>query len=286
MAEYITERYSQVEESVSVKYHLDRGNNTQVMIAVDVDDVITDPYLKYTHTNALGHTLAVLFFATVGLFGNGLIIYIYQNSKAKNGSVYMRILAVIDMVTLCVILPIFPFIQYFLRYSASLYILLYGSLVVNTTFLHMWVMQAMTVERTVAVFKPFKIKYWRRPIQRIMFTLAVTHVVWNILSIFNFTIINTSPSMKRHVLGIIGNFISKAAFKVNLWLSILSVVTLFSAYAAVIIKLYCHGNTMNKLKKKRYKVGERSPANNVTDDDDATIKLESPHTTIAVAASR
>lgn len=129
-----------------------------------VDAVIA----SLTNTSIWVHVTAVFFFAVVGLTGNGITIYLYRTrDELKGGQFYPTVLAIVEVTALCTILPMYPFLGY-LQNWGYLFFVCYESFAVA----YVWIILAMTIERFMAVFKPFTIQTTSRRLRRVVLALA------------------------------------------------------------------------------------------------------------------
>lgn len=206
-----------------------------------IKTVTSDPYLEYSYTSPLEHALVVTFFATVGLFGNGLTIHIYRQKRRSMAKTYIMALAVVDIVALTTMLPFAPFLKYTSEYSALN--TLFTCIAHSIMYLYMWILFAMTVERFIAVFLPFKLKQWRQLIQRTIFVLcAVNVIISNVGSVLlDFT--SYMDQEEYYWLKIIN--------ALNDDVIVLPLIFIIIAYIAIVLKMRNEGKTLNKCKTSR-----------------------------------
>lgn len=77
--------------------------------------------LNFDLYSPVQHILTILFFLIVGFVGNGLTIHIYRKKTNQAGASYILALAIVDIVTLCTILPAYPFLKTLRDHYGSAY---------------------------------------------------------------------------------------------------------------------------------------------------------------------
>lgn len=230
-----------------------------------------DPFVMYSYTSPLEHAMAVMFFLVVGLFGNSITIHIYRRKANKVGGTYIRALAYIDVFMLVMMLPVYPFLEQ-LETSYIVLYFVYLGIIQSLSNMYLWILVTMTLERVVAVFRPFKLRKMRKPIQRVMLALSLTQVViiWVEESLYiamtwdrNREILSNSLLLKV-VLGI--------EYRVAIGIIWVTIATVLVAYPAIIYQLV-YGNAMKKYadKERRAKKEERANARRETTNDIATV---------------
>lgn len=171
----------------------------------------------------LAHTMAILLFASLGLFGNGLTIHIYRK-KTQASRRYILALAVVDIATLLILLPVWPFMEMFrenYRFLARLVVYVRTSV----TFLYLWILLAITAERTVAVFQPLTLKRWRKRIQMIVFSLSLSHLITQMIVI----LVDRSEVSEEKF--------ARSVMRAGLVFATLTIAFILAAYSAIIYKL-------------------------------------------------
>lgn len=205
---------------------------------------------EFEHSSILQHALAVLIFAALGLFGNGLTIHIYRKkiTKGGGGNYYIQALAIVDIFALCTLLPMNPFMTTILPRMKHDFMTVYNIYVIlasSVALQYLWILLAMTIERLVAVFKPLKIKLLRKPIQRSILGLSLSHFA---LKVFHFFLLTFKLS----------DTISMVIYKLDEVIVFLILSAILVAYPAIIYKLLRHGSAMSECTDTN---AEHEPAN-------------------------
>lgn len=241
------------DEFTTEMYDSDTITTSDVPAVKGSDAAVTGGfYPEYEHTSRLEHALAVTFFATVGLFGNALTIHIYRTRITKGGSTYIKALAIVDIIALCTILPMNPFMEW-MRNDSALMFNIYVILSSCTALGYLWILLAMTIERLVAVFKPFKIKQLKKPIQRSILALSMSHLVLQVFHFFSLTFY-------------LSDAVSTVVYTIDQAMAVLTISAILLAYPAIIYKLLSHGSTMSKFGAKK-KNRRRQQAKTGADDN-------------------
>lgn len=198
------------------------------------ENATTDPYRAYSFTSSLEHTLIVVLLAIIGLLGNALTIHIYRMKRAKVGTTYTLVLASVDIIALCTILPAYPFLKTMKRdYPLLLNIFVY--LIATVSVAYLWILLAMTVERVVAVFRPFRLKQVRKPIERVLLGMCLSHLVLQVVRFF----VRLNESHQEVDIGSI-------IHTINMVFIVITVVIIVIAYPANIHKLMQLGGVLLK----------------------------------------
>lgn len=238
----------------------------------EVEESKDDDAFVYSYTTFIVGVFTVIFFATVGLFANGVTIHVTRKKKNKVGTIYIMALAIVDVTTLCTILPMMPFIEILQKeYEGVFYTSYYVTVAIAMTYL--WILLAMTLERLVAVFRPFQLKQLRLPIQRAVLVLGTVH----------FTI--TAIRCILHVFGISSETQLYIYSKIGSSITFLLISAILIAYPAIIVKLASHGHAITKSKDngKRQQKSTNTPKDNVAistqNDFQAESRFEHVHCT-------
>lgn len=218
------------------------GHNTSRV--KHISDTLTDPFKAYTYTSPLEHVLIVVFIAFVGLVGNGLTVHIFRRKIKRVGSTYILVLAGVDILALCTILPAYPFIKTF-KTNYVVFFNIFLCLMSSVAVTCLWTLLAMTIERVVAVFRPFQLKIWRKPIERGIFGLGFIHVMLQVIRL-------GIRIKERNVLPEYGISFGSLINILNLSFTMISVFIIILAYPAIIYKLVQLGSGMMKCKDRKY----------------------------------
>lgn len=134
------------------------------------EEEFEDPVVaSLTTTSTWIHITAALFFSLIGLPGNGMTIYVFNTRlELEAGKFYPTVLAIVDVMALCILLPLYPFLGYLPLTLLRLFFACFESV----TYSYIWIILAMTIERFLAVFKPFTIQTTGRRLRRIVLGLA------------------------------------------------------------------------------------------------------------------
>lgn len=120
--------------------------------------------------------ILVAIIAAIGLAGNGLTIHVYRTrDELKARKFYPLVLAMVDIFALCTMLPLNtlvvntnPHIYRAIRLTSGTVLIAY-----------IWIILAMTIERFLAVFKPFNYGMTRRKLRKVILALTTVHICTN-----------------------------------------------------------------------------------------------------------
>lgn len=184
--------------------------------------ILTD--LSRYDTPIIANVICIIAVITIGGTGNGFVLYIYSR-KMKEGNIFIRILAFLDLAFIFTILPHFPFMKeyYIMKANGNTWPL-------NTYVAWMFFLfnvQAMAIiflaiDRALAVCSPLSYKTKHKRVVK-MYTGIVVYFSHVIIIALNYNIAN--PRQRQIV-----------ALYIGLHL-ILFLSTLFVSYSVIIYKI-------------------------------------------------
>ena len=182
----------------------------------------------FNQISTIEHIFAVTIIGLACFLGNGIVIHIYRQKQGyAGGKMYIILLATIDIFACCTLLPAFPLMTLdLMKPYLEIVFLTLGVIAIA----YVWTLLTLTLERLLAIFKPFTIVENRRKLHKICIFLWSIHVTLQLISyMLRYFDISPLPRLPEYV-----NFV--LIFGTN--------VTILASYVVMISKLISHSRSM------------------------------------------
>ena len=210
------------------------------------DLVVTQPLSpvdRFKQVSAAEHVLALTIIGLACFLGNGLVIHIYRQKQGyAGGKMYIIILAIIDIFACCTLLPAFPLMT--MEAMQPYFSLIFPTLGL-VSIAYAWILLTLTLERVLAIFKPFTIVENRRKLHRVNVMLWSFHFMLQLVS-YIFRHFEILPN--------------KLLAYINFVFILGIVLTISVSYLVMISKIMSHSQSM--VKYRASDVTETSQRNN------------------------
>ena len=171
---------------------------------------------QYDSTWIALRAVIISFFVIVGLIANGIVLQIYMGYKGNQkqaSHLYIIILAWLDLISCCVILPQMPLFKYGIIPQKILGVQF--SLQLQS---YVFVQVAMVLDRFFAVFYPFKFHQIRRKTNIVLLiAFILIQSLTQFLGILVHVLITIIPLVAVCIFGLFTTFLAYPAIAIKLW---------------------------------------------------------------------
>ena len=138
------------------------------------DETAARDVTSYFVTSVAEHVVAVITISLACFIGNGVVIHVYRSKRGNSfGKLYIILLAIIDIFACCTLLPVYPLLRLEAVRRHVNYVFTFTGLI---SVVYAWILLTMTLERVLAIFRPFAIVANRKKLHKMALVLFICHI--------------------------------------------------------------------------------------------------------------